>query len=204
MSVIATLKKDYLARPMSLKRQVQKHTGIKIKNVEFIEDTPDFNKLLGSLQLNKSEIFKNVEPFVIHSILETPKGVTLKVHNSLTFVFHDGSFVRIAPTKDNKLDITRIETSKPGNGTGKLLMGCLFDYINYCLGYIPPIQVEIVGAVGFGATYKTTPIEVQQNFFEQFDFKVIKKSSRYVQLERERQEPSHSRVCSDLSQISQP
>lgn len=184
MSSISEIKKEYFSNPTKFNKPFQKKLGAKIVSVEFIEDTPDFTNLLGCLEDNNSMIFRNNPPFAIHTFVGRGSGYLLKVHNCLTFFFPEGSFVRISPIKNNKLEITRIETSKPGNGIGKLLMGYLLDYIYNCLGYVPPIQVDITGAVGFGETLRNTPIEIQKNFFEKFDFKVIKKNSNFVQLER--------------------
>jgi hypothetical protein len=175
MSALKDIKEEYLTAPKDYIKNIETSIGININKLDIIEDTNIFNRLINNLSNFKVDNIICSPPFVINTLVEGPKGYTLKIHNCLTYHLGDKGFIRISPTIDNKIELTRIETSEPQKGIGSQLMDFLFHYLETTLGFIPPVQVELTGAVGIGHTYKTTPINKQQMFFKKHGFSVIDK-----------------------------
>lgn len=175
MSTLEDIKEEYLNSPQEYIKTIESSIGINIYNIDIIEDTNIFKRLINNLSDFKVDNIICCPPFVINTLVEEQKGYTLKIHNCLTFHLGDKGFIRISPTIDNKIELTRIETSEPQKGIGSELMDFLFHFLKSTLGFIPPVQVELTGAVGMGHTYKATPINKQQMFFKKHGFSVIDK-----------------------------
>jgi hypothetical protein len=184
MSKVAEIREKYMSAPRDFIEEIQTNVGLPIKNVQIVDDTEAFIKLIEGLNTYPFEEVLFTNPFVIFSLVENKKGFTLKVHNCLTFQLHDGSLIRISPTDDDKIELTRIETSESGKGKGSELMKFLLNYIDSLLGYIPPIQAELTGAIGMNTTYKETPISKQKLFFQKHGFKVTYSSKGFLKMER--------------------
>jgi hypothetical protein len=184
MKTLEEIKLEYNKSPKEFIRSVERAHGIKIKKVEIIDDTPDFKMIVENAAQAEFSYVRIHEPFLIVSLIEDSKGYTMKVHNCLTFYLFDGSIIRYSPAPDNKLDLSRIEMAKPGNGEGSFLIEFTFDYFLSILDKIPPIQVELTGAVGVGDKLKETDIEKQQRFFARHGFEVTNKKNGIIQMER--------------------
>ena len=184
MSTLKEIREKYLNSPKDFTTDIESSINIKINKVEIIEDTFIFERLIDNLENNELDKINVFPPFVIYTLVEDIKGYTLKIHNCLTFHMGKKGLVRISPTVDNKIELTRIEVTAPGKGTGSLLMEFLLDYIKSTLGFIPPIQAELTGAVGLGETFKSTPINKQKKFFEKQGFVVVSDKKHLIKMER--------------------
>ena len=58
------------------------------------------------------------------------------------------------------------------------------DSIKYTLSFIPPIEVELTGAVGLSYTFRATPINKQKKFFKKHGFVVITDNKHLIKMER--------------------
>jgi len=184
MSTLKEIREKYLNSPKDFRTDIESRIGIRIQKVEIIEDTFIFKRLIDNLENNELDKIIVTPPFVIFTLVEDINGYTLKIHNCITFNMGKKGLVRISPTVDNKIELTRIEVTAPGKGTGTLLMEFILDYIKSTLGFIPPIQVELTGAVGLGETYKATPINKQKKFFEKHGFDVVTDKKHLIKMER--------------------
>ena len=183
MSTLKDIKEEYLNSPQEYIKNIESSIGINIYKLDIIEDTEIFKRLINNVLNFKVDNIICSKPFVINTLVEEPKGFILKIHNCLTFHYGNKGFIRISPTKDNKIELTRIETSEPQKGIGSELMDFLFHFLESTLGFIPPVQAELTGAVGMGHTYKATPINKQQMFFEKHGFLVVDKQ-RLIRMEK--------------------
>ena len=184
MSTLKEIREKYLNSPKDFTKDIESRIGIRIQKVDIIDDTFIFNRLINSLENYVSDKIIVTLPFVIFTLVEDINGYNLKIHNCLTFHMGKKGLVRISPTVDNKIELTRIEVTAPGKGTGSLLMEFLLDYIKSTLGFIPPMQAELTGAVGLGETYKSTPINQQKKFFKKHGFVVIADNKHLIKMER--------------------
>ena len=184
MSTLKEIREKHLKSPKDFRTDIESRIGIRIQKVEIIEDTFIFKRLIDNLENNELDRINFTPPFVIFTLVEDINGYTLKIHNCITFNMGKKGLVRISPTEDNKIELTRIEVTAPGKGTGSLLMEFLIDYLETTLEFIPPIQAELTGAVGLGETFKSTPINKQKKFFEKHGFVVVTDNKVLVQMER--------------------
>lgn len=183
MNAFKDIKEEYLKSPKDYIKNIESSIGININKLDIIEDTNIFNRLINNVSNIKIDNITCSPPFVINTLVEEQKGYTLKIHNCLTFHYGNKGFIRISPTKDNKIELTRIETSEPRKGIGSELMDFLFHFLESTLGFIPPVQAELTGAVGMRHTYKATPINKQQMFFQKHGFSVVDKKG-LIRMER--------------------
>ena len=184
MSTLKEIREKYLNSPKDFTTDVESRIGVRIQKVDIIDDTFIFNWLINSLENYVSDKIIVTPPFVIFTLVEDINGYTLKIHNCITFNMGKKGLVRISPTEDNKIELTRIEVTAPGKGTGTLLMEFLLDYLETTLEFIPPIQAELTGAVGLGETFKSTPINKQKKFFEKQGFFVVSDKKHLIKMER--------------------
>ena len=184
MSTLQEIREKYLNSPKDFITDIESRIGIRIQKVDIIDDTFIFKRLINNLENNELDKIIVTPPFVIFTLVEDINGYTLKIHNCLTFNMGKKGLVRISPTEDNKIELTRIEVAEPRKGTGSLIMEFLLDYIKSTLGFIPPIQAELTGAVGLGETYKATPVNKQKKFFKKHGFVVVTDNKHLIKVER--------------------
>ena len=184
MSTLKEIREKYLNSPKDFTKDIESRIGIRIQKVDIIDDTFIFKRLINNLENNELDKIIVTPPFVIFTLVEDINGYTLKIHNCLTFNMGKEGLVRISPTEDNKIELTRIEVAEPRKGTGSLIMEFLLDYIKSTLGFIPPILAELTGAVGLGETYRATPINKQKKFFKKHGFVVIADNKHLIKMER--------------------
>ena len=111
--------------------------------------------------------FMKVHQHEINSIVQGPKGTTMKIHDCLDFIFSDGSIVRYSPFVQDGIELTRIQVSK-GNrrkGIGTEMVNLTLVVISNILGYRPPVSLECTGAVGLKKNYEEVGLDNQIAFF---------------------------------------
>ena len=154
-----------------------KETGIRVSRIEEIEDHYDFESLVREVppyfegHPNLQSVVK-VLSHPMNTIVFTPEGPVMKIHNALDFVCVDGSLLRYSPIGDRDLELTRVQVAKGGRGKGfgTKFMQVTFDSFERVLGYVPEIRLECTGAVGFGETLEETSVLSQINFFKKSGF----------------------------------
>jgi ribosomal protein S18 acetylase RimI-like enzyme len=173
---------------------VSKASGVEIKIVQEIPNTELFDRLSKELTiLFKKEPYNRILRFFekdMNTIVETPKGGVLKVHNSLDIHFVDGSVIRFSPDKEDGLELTRIKLPEKsrGRGLGKDYMDLTLTSFQHVLGYVPRIVLECTGAIGVAENYEELSLDSQVGFFEKLDFVLVEYDSKvgYARMERPR------------------
>jgi hypothetical protein len=143
-----------------------------------------FISLMEGLKGYEFKVYRYVEPFTIMTLVEKANGFHMKVHSCITFILPDDSLMRISPSLDNKLEISRLEVNIPGNELGELMLNFLYSYCGVIIGYEPTTLIEITGALGIGKNQKITPIEKQVKFFRKMGFEVIENDGVAIVMER--------------------
>lgn len=174
--------------------EISKVSGVKIKTVQEIRNSILFDTLSNKLSVlfNQSPFNKILQFFEreINTIVETPKGGVLKMHNSLDIHFFDGSLIRFSPDKEDGLELTRIKLPEEirGKGLGTDYMELFLSSIEEVLGYIPRIMLECTGAIGVNHNYEELSLDAQVWFFRKFGFVIVEQNLRdgYVRMERPR------------------
>lgn len=158
-------------------KAISKATGISIKKTQKISNNKVFRKIADEViehLSSYSPIMKTVKVFLreMNTIVQTPKGGVLKIHDSLDFIFLDGSVIRYSSMGKDGLELTRIQVSKQsrGKGLGTDIMELTLSLFEEVLGYIPPITLECTGAIGIKHTYEETGLNAQIRFFQKFGF----------------------------------
>jgi len=199
-------KKKYLENPKSYRANLKEQLGIDVKQINFYDDNEPFINMIHKMEafFNSEEQLKKMkmdedfakykmnfrdaihysEPSLMHSIVGTPKGFNLNVHNLVTIYITDGSYIQIAPLGEKKLEITRMEVMEKRLGVGSLMLEILFRLLAFSNGYIPAIKAECTGVIGFGENTRTTPLLGQKKFFQKNGFVVKVEHPRYIELER--------------------
>ena len=171
---------------------ISKAAGVKIKIVQEIQNSKLFNALSKELDFyfNQSP-FNRILRFLeteMNTIVETPKGGVLKMHNSLDIHFIDGSVIRFSPDKEDGLELTRIMIPEKnrGRGLGVDYMELVLSSIQEVLGFIPRMVLECTGAIGAVHNYEQLSLDAQIRFFQKFDFVVVEHDFQvgYARLER--------------------
>jgi len=171
---------------------ISKAAGVKIKIVQEIPNTKVFNILSKEWNtLFNQEPYNRILRFFemeMNTIVETPKGGVLKMHNSLEVHFIDGSVIRFSPDKEDGLELTRIKLPEQsrGRGLGKDYMELVLSSMEDVLGYIPRMVLECTGAIGAVHNYEQLSLDAQIRFFQKFDFVVVEHDFQvgYARLER--------------------
>lgn len=191
-------KKKYL-------KPIEKICNFRINDVSFIKSNEVFENFVSNLdQIEKvlKEWNISIEHEISRSIVEISSSkVIMRVHDTITFMLPDGSHIRFAPYSKG-IEITRLYIYKKNirKGLGTFLMNTLFAAIQMTNNNeIPQIMAEIVGAVGYGATFVRTEIENQLKFFQNFNFTVKISRNNYMQLIR----PAGIGVSGNLSDENQ-
>lgn len=173
-------------------KAISKASGVKIRTVQEIKNSKLFNTLSKELKIhfNRSP-FNRILWFLeteMNTIVETPKGGVLKIHNSLDIQFVDGSVIRFSPDKVDGLELTRIliPEKNRGKGLGVDYMELVLSSIEDVLGFIPRIVLECTGAIGAIHNYEKLSLDAQIRFFQKFDFLIVEHDLRdgYVLMER--------------------
>jgi hypothetical protein len=127
---------------------ISKAAGVKIKIVQEIPNSKLFNALSKELDFyfNQSP-FNRILRFLeteMNTIVETPKGGVLKMHDSLDIHFINGSVIRFSPDKEDGLELTRIMIPEKnrGRGLGVDYMELVLSSIQEILGFIPRMVLE--------------------------------------------------------------
>ena len=156
-----------------------KETGIRVSSIDEIEDHYDFESLVREVPPyfdNHPKLQSVIKVFShpMNTIVFTPEGPVMKIHNALDFVCVDGSLLRYSPIGDRDLELTRVQVAKGGRGKGfgTKFMQVTFDSFERVLGYVPEIRLECTGAVGFGETLEETSVLSQINFFKKLGFQL--------------------------------
>jgi GNAT superfamily N-acetyltransferase len=154
-------------------------TGIEVTRIEEVEDHHDFEALVREVPYyyQNHPVLKElirVDFHPINTIVFTPEGAVLKIHNALDYVTADGSVLRISAHGEHSLELTRIQVAKENRnqGFGTLFMELAFNSIERVLGCIPEIHLECTGAVGFGETLEVTSVSSQIQFFKRLGFEL--------------------------------
>ena len=168
---------------------LKNETGIEIKKVIRIEDNSVFNELLKSVEVyTKSFTTVRYTRMAMNSIVGTGDEYVLKIQNSISFHFPDSSMIRISPDENDGIEITRVFVNPNHHrvGLGTKLMELMLHFMENTLGYIPTIQLECTGVIGFGQHQIQMPILDQMKFFVKFDFEMVQGSSHdgYVKMKR--------------------
>jgi hypothetical protein len=134
--------------------------------------------LLDDLMTDKYKCHSSCEFF--NSYVDVGKKSIVRQHPTISIglVHHKDSLIRIAPSENNGIEITRIiiGSSDRGKNLGSFLMNTLFLFLYETLGYIPPIFLECTGSINNGDDFISNPIQNQTKFFRKFGFRVtIKK-----------------------------
>lgn len=158
---------------------IEDSMGIKIKEVVNIPDNEVFTKssemiVSGFTSEPKVSNYIWAESIPMNTIVETPKGHIMKVHNSLDFHIIGGSVCRYSSFVENELELTRIRIPRElrGRGLGSGLLTITLMAFEESLGTIPPIRLECTGAIGIGRTYEEIGLEDQIQFFSKFGFEI--------------------------------
>lgn len=173
-------------------KAISKASGVKIRTVQEIKNSKLFNTLSKELDIHFNQSpFNKILWFLetdINTIVETPKGGMLKIHNSLDIHFIDGSVIRFSPDKDDGLELTRIliPEKNRGKGLGVDYMELVLSSIEDVLGFTPRIVLECTGAIGAIHNYEKLSLDAQIRFFQKFDFLIVEHDLRdgYVLMER--------------------
>lgn len=184
MKTIDEVKEEFLNDPASFIKQVEEVNGIKLREVQIIDDTEDFLTLCEKSAGYYFLKVKVVRPFLIFSLVEDSLGYVLKIHNCLTFVMADGSFIRYSPTEEGLLEVTRIEVAQSRMGIGSFLLDFTSKLFSMILERTFTIQVELTGAVGLNETLKIIGQENQISFFEKHGFEIIDNSNEIIRMEK--------------------
>lgn len=170
-----TRKKSLTQEEQELVNLIRKETGIKIRDIQRMEDNEVFKTLLDNVE----EYFKRFKVMrynvmEMNSIVGVDKKTVLRIHNSISFHFPDDSVIRFSPFGMNGIEISRVWVthSNQGKGIGSKLMELLFQFLEDILGEIPPLYLECNGSIGFGERQEFTPISKQTSFFRKFGFRV--------------------------------
>jgi len=169
-------------------------SGVDIKIVQQIPNSKLFNTLSKELSTYfQQQPFNRILRFMerdMYTIVETPKGGVLKMHNSIDFLFPDGSVIRFSPDKKDGLELTRIKvaTENRGIGLGRNIMELSLNSFEEVLGYVPRIVLECTGAIGVSHNYEELSLDAQIQFFQKFDFVIVEHdfNKGYVLMERPR------------------
>jgi hypothetical protein len=181
---IKEFEQQYNENPIEFLKPIEEKIGGKIVSTNFIEDTMDFKALMEALKGYEFKVYRYVEPFTIMTLVEKADGFHMKVHSCITFILPDDSLMRISPSLDNKLEISRLEVNIPGNELGELMINFLYSYCGVVIGYEPATIIEITGALGIGKNQKITPIAKQMKFFKKMGFEVIENDGVAIVMER--------------------
>lgn len=173
-------------------KAMSKASGVKIRTVQEIKNSKLFNTLSKELDIHFNQSpFNRILWFLeteMNTIVETPKGGVLKIHNSLDIQFIDGSVIRFSPDKEDGLELTRIliPEKNRGKGLGVDYMELVLSSIEDVLGFIPRIVLECTGAIGAIHNYEKLSLDAQIRFFQKFDFLILEHDLRdgYVLMER--------------------
>ena len=173
-------------------KAISKASGVKIRTVQEIKNSKLFNTLSKELDIHFNQSpFNKILWFLetdINTIVETPKGGVLKIHNSLDIHFIDGSVIRFSPDKEDGLELTRILIPEKNRGRGRGIdyLELVLSSIQDVLGYIPRINLECTGAIGVNHNYEDLSLDAQIKFFKKFDFLIVEHDLRdgYVLMER--------------------
>lgn len=125
----------------------------------------------------------------VNSIVTQGKDTVVRQHPTILIGLaqHKDSMIRIAPSENNGIEITRIivGSSDRGKKIGSFLMNTLFLFMNETLGYIPPVFLECTGAISNGDEFVENSIQNQTKFFRKFGFRVTNKKfyPEYVRMD---------------------
>lgn len=175
MTKIRTRKKSFTKEEREFVKTIQKETGIKIREIQRVEENEIFKKLLDDVdEYFTGFMMIRYNIMKMNSIVGVGKKTVLRIHNSISFHFPDNSVIRFSPFGVNGIEISRIWVthSNQGKGLGSKLMELLFQFLEDVLGEIPPIYLECNGSIGFREEKEFTPISKQTSFFRKFGFRV--------------------------------
>jgi len=145
-----------------------------------VEPNEVFTKLENNLskidELSK-EIYECYTAYeLLNSAVIHSGNIIVRQHPTILIglVQHKDSVIRIAPSENNGIEITRIIVgeSDRGKNLGSFLMNTLFLFIYETLGYIPPIFLECTGGIYNGNELVKNSIQNQTKFFRKFGFRV--------------------------------
>ncbi len=156
---------------------ISKATGISIRKTEKVSNNKIFLQIADEIipHFNRDVLIKSVVKVFLremNTVVQTPRGGILKIHDSLDFIFLDGSVIRYSSMGKDGLELTRIQVDEQsrGIGMGTDIMELTLSIFEEVLGYIPPITLECTGAVGIKHTYEETGLDAQIRFFQKFGF----------------------------------
>ena len=118
----------------------------------------------------------NVEVGNIHTVVDCKGGFTVVDHSCTDITLQDGSHVRICPTHNECVDVTRIMNCSGIKGIGTILMDIVIDAFAQAKLQVKQypnstLVLECLGSVGAGDNRREMPIKDQAAFFRKFGFR---------------------------------
>jgi len=173
--------KEELAK--NKKEFIQKYEsafGMKIKEVEFTDNTELFEKLITAYKdfenfMNTAtELNISVQHKDFLTIVEKKKGSVLKFQDTITFFLLDGSHIRFSTFNNTGIEISRVWVHPDNHqkGLGSLLMSLLFEFIEFAEVEPSEYFLECTGAIGVGDNHQSVGLDIQTKFFRKFGFRV--------------------------------
>ena len=160
-------------------KAIEKSVDIAIDYVEQVDSNKVFTILKGKVEehVSSKSYFKDfmlVKCHEMNSIVQSPLGNTLKIQESIDFYFNDGSLVRFSSYGEGELELTRILVRKDNRrkGVGLEILNLASVIFKNILGFVPPINLECTGAIGFGNSYDEIGLDAQVSFFNKGGYHV--------------------------------
>ena len=132
-------------------------------NVTHIEDNDLYLLMVEIIKEDMTDDIKIDEKPIITSVQHS-KGWKLIEHNAMLLLLDNGSHIRIAPTFNGNVEITRVISNRKGDGT--YLMNKILDAYND-IETPNTLILECTGSVG----YIDMDIRQQCKFFRKFGFR---------------------------------
>lgn len=155
--------------------------GFKVDTVDLIPNNDVYQTLSNYILNTKFAEEVQIETYLINSRVQIHKKFNVKIRNSVTIGFTNGSHLRFCPYEKNGIEISRIyvKEQNQNKGDGTLLMNIFFNSILESLKQFPEIILECTGEVGYGETLIINDIQNQTKFFRKFGFRVNQNESKY-------------------------
>ncbi len=172
-------------------KKVSEQLGRKLYDGEVVSKNDYFIQLEESVPMWRNEIPElRIEVNQIFTIVEKSKGFYLKIQPFISLHLPDFSVLRFSPYQSDGLEISRIQATQIGSGSGTKLMKIFFIMVRQILGFIPPIWLECTGTVGINHTEVSYGLSEQTRFFRKFGFRVNDRSQypRWVDMVRPKDE----------------
>lgn len=164
-----------LKNKTSLISYLQKETGFKFYKINVVENNEIFEKLLKGINLLKIDNPSIKVDYVFDSLIiskQNKREVTF--HNVIKISLGSGSYIKIAPTISDSLEIPviKVNENKIRKGEGSRLMDLVFDFCYSQLEFRPRFVLECTGTLKSQGISTSIGIKEQTSFFRKFGFRV--------------------------------